>query len=242
MGIRVFLYAGIVTLTGQELDLWRALGGLAGRFLFSVLLWPVAGCLVWTLALQMAGLPWGDRRLLFFAGGALSYLALQIFLWRPIFLYVMGHELTHALAALLHGGKADDLRVSSRGGAVKVNKSTFLVNLAPYFFPIYTFGVVLLYYVVDPKFMPAVLFLLGFTLAFHLALTAYSLREHQSDIAEVGWLFAVPFIVSVNCLVIAFVVGLCLPESPRFLQYLKESAGTLSGFSQWIASLFSHRA
>jgi hypothetical protein len=171
-----------------------------------------------------------------FGAGAASYLAIQSFFWRPLFLYVMGHELTHALASLIQGGSADEMRVSTRGGAVRVNRSNFLVSLAPYFFPLYTFGAVLLYYVVDKKFLPGVFFLLGFTLAFHLALTVYSLREHQSDVAEVGWLFAIPFIACVNFLVVAFVLDLCLPESPRFVPFLRAAGAALAGALRWAFS------
>jgi hypothetical protein len=149
----------------------------------------------------------------------------------------MGHELTHALASLLQGGQADEMKVSTRGGTVKVTRSNFLVSLAPYFFPLYTSGAVFLYYVADRKFLPGVLFLLGFTLAFHLALTAYSLREHQSDLSEAGWLFALPFIAGANFVVIAFVVGLCLPESPHFIPYLRSAGASLVEFTRWAVSL-----
>jgi hypothetical protein len=208
------------------------------RAVFGVLLWPAAGALGWSLAADLWGLPWADSRLLALAGGAAAYAALHFFFRKPLFLYVMGHELTHALAAWVQGGEADHLHVSTKGGAVKVTRSNALVSLAPYFFPLYTFGVVLLYFVVDRRFLPGVFFLLGFTLAFHLALTAFSLREHQSDLAEVGWFFAFPLIAGVNCLVVAFVLGLCIPESPHFLPYLEASGGNLLRFSRWTASLF----
>lgn len=210
------------------------------KALLSILLWPLAGALGWALVAQLWGLPWKDPSLLAFGGGALSYLAVQVFFWRPLFLYVMGHELTHALAALIQGGQADDLKVSTRGGTVRVTRSNFLVSLAPYFFPIYTFGVVLLYFIADRKFLPGIFFLLGFTLAFHLALTAFSLKEHQSDLAEAGWLFALPFIACVNFVVIAFVVGLCLPESPSFVPYLRSAGGSLADLCRWVYSAVSH--
>jgi hypothetical protein len=205
--------------------------GLVCKFFFSVLLWPLAGCLAWVLAAAMARLPWSQDRLLAFSSGFGAYLAVQIFFWRPLFMYVMGHELTHALAAVLQGGRADDLQVSSRGGRVKVSVSNFLVALAPYFFPIYTFVVVLVYWIADPKFHLPLLFALGVSLAFHLALTAFSLREHQSDIEEVGWLFAFPFIGIANLLIIAFLMSVCVPGHFMFKNYLIETGQAV----QWVA-------
>ena len=129
-----------------------ALFGLISKLCLSLLLWPLACCLGLALAHSLIGLPWQDPRLLSFSGGLAFYAAIQVFFWRPLFMYVMGHELTHALAAVLQGGQADDLRVSSKGGMVKVNKSNFIVNLAPYFFPIYTALLLLVFWVADERF------------------------------------------------------------------------------------------
>ena len=187
-----------------------ALLGLISKIAISLLLWPLALCMAWALAITARDLPWKEPRLWSFSGGMALYSLIQIFFWRPLFIYVMGHELTHALAAVLHGGQADDLRVSTKGGMVKVNVSNFLVNLAPYFFPIYTFILLLVYWIADPKYQIYLIFLLGVSLAFHLALTYYSLRQHQSDITEVGWLFAIPFIAVINLIIIVFLLSHCI--------------------------------
>src|SRR5688572_19911107 len=173
---------------------------LIAKLLLSVLLWPLSLCMGWALLKTGLALPWKEPRLLWFAGGVAAYGLIQALFWKPIFVYVMGHELTHALASVLQGGRADHLHVSTQGGQVKVDRSNFIVNLAPYFFPIYTFGLMLVYWIADERFKAALVFLLGMSLAFHYALTAYSLRQHQSDISEVGWLFAIPFILALNLL------------------------------------------
>ena len=211
--------------------------GLASKFIFSVLLWPVAACLAWVLLRSMAALPWGNDRLVAFSAGFGAYLAIQIFFWRPLFMYVMGHELTHALAAVLQGGRADDLQVSTRGGRVKVSVSNFLVALAPYFFPIYTFMIVPVYWIAAPQYHLPILFLLGATLSFHLALTAYSLREHQSDIAEVGWLFAFPVIAIANTLIIAFLMSRAAPVHLGFKQYLLDSGHAMKAVVHWFPTI-----
>jgi hypothetical protein len=189
-----------------------ALLGLAARFVVSLVLWPLALCLAWALGLLLWGLPWTQGQLPWFAAGFVVYLLVQIFFWRPLFLYVMGHELTHALAAVVQGGQADDLHVSTKGGQVKVNRSNFIVNLAPYFFPLYTAIAATIWAIAAEPFKPWLAALLGLTLAFHFALTAYSLQQHQSDIAEVGWLFAFPFILGINVVITALVLRLLAPQ------------------------------
>lgn len=215
-----------------------ALFGLISKIALSLLLWPLSGCMAFALALTVRDLPWKEPRLWSFGGGMLVYGLIQAFFWRPLFVYVMGHELTHALAAVLQGGRADDLRVSTKGGMVKVDVSNFLVNLAPYFFPIYTFMILLVYWIADPRFQIYVIFFLGLSLAFHHALTLYSLRQHQSDISEVGWLFAIPFIVSINLLIAVFVLHAVLPDSVSVKAYALLCATSLKGLALWARSLF----
>lgn len=211
-----------------------ALFGLATRFAVSLLLWPLAASLTWALGRMLWRLPWAQGQLPWFAGGFALYLAIQIFFWRPLFLYVMGHELTHALAAVLQGGQADDLRVSSRGGMVKVNRSNFVVNLAPYFFPIYTAMAAGIWAIAAEPFRPWLAGLLGLTLAFHFALTIFSLKEHQSDIAEVGWLFAFPFILALNVLITALVLRLVAPSGASISLLFHDTWAAAAAGSAWI--------
>jgi len=215
-----------------------ALFGLISKIAVSLLLWPLAASMTWALALTVRGLPFKEPRLWSFAGGMAVYALIQVFFWRPLFVYVMGHELTHALAAVLQGGRADDMRISTKGGMVKVDVSNFLVNLAPYFFPIYTFFLLLAYWIADPRFQIYLVFLLGLSLAFHLALTLYSLRQHQSDISEVGWLFAIPFIVALNLLIFVFVLHVILPQFVSMKGYSLLSFESLKGLARWGRSIF----
>ena len=212
-----------------------ALFGLVLKFIAAVLLWPLAGCLGYALLKSGWELPWmAGGNLAWFAGGFIAYLAVQFLFWRPLFLYVMGHELTHALAAVIQGGQADDLRVSTKGGMVKVNVSNFLVNLAPYFFPIYTVAVALVFLIAADPYKPALIALIGFTLAFHFALTAYSLKQHQSDITEVGWLFAIPFIACVNVLITWGVLRLVAPDRISFQHFYQDTWAAAQGSFHWV--------
>src|SRR5437879_7448193 len=77
--------------------------------------------------------------------GAACWLAIYLLLPKPMWIYVFGHELTHALWTWLLGGRVKKFKASSRGGHVVVSRSNFLVALAPYFFPLYAMLVVLLF-------------------------------------------------------------------------------------------------
>ncbi len=159
-----------------------------------------------------------------FTGGAIAYLTLHLLFRKPIFSYVMGHELTHALFAVLSGGSVKSLQASERGGRVTVTKSNFLITLAPYFFPLYTVLALLGYgsaraAEAGTAIIGGIVFLLGATFSFHLVLTFIFLRTDQSDISEQGALFSYPLIYLFNISFAALLLRACLAENMDFLAF-----------------------
>ena len=71
------------------------------------------------------------------------------FLPRTMWLYVLGHEFTHALAAMLAGGKVTAFHVTSKGGHVLTDKVNWWIALSPYFVPIYALIWIALWITVD---------------------------------------------------------------------------------------------
>jgi len=144
--------------------------------------------------------------------GALSVMAgfvLHLLLWmtcpKPVRLYVLGHELTHAFFGVLFGARVSNLRVGLQGGSVTLTKSNVLITLAPYFFPFYAILVMLAAFVVrvfvSPMPFPcAWLFAVGLAWCFHVCFTIRSLAQEQPDIKEYGYLFSYVFIWISNVL------------------------------------------
>jgi hypothetical protein len=173
-----------------------------------------------------------------FITGAGVYFVMHLLLWKPIFMHVMGHELTHAFWAVLLGGKIKSLQVSSQGGQVTLSKTNFFIALAPYFFPLYTFMLIPIYFIAAVKYYPILAFAIGFTLAFHVALTLHSLRDHQSDIREVGRLFSFSFVYLMNLLVIAIVVAVVAPDVIQLPRFLLDTSQDFIKFILWTRQQF----
>jgi len=137
----------------------------------------------------------------------MCWLVVFLLLPRPMWLYVFGHEFTHALWIWLFGGRVKRIKVASRGGHVISNKTNFLIALAPYFFPFYAAVVVLVYalgqwvwgWASDSVWFH---FALGFAYAFHVTLTFEILRTRQSDITSQGYLFSATIIFLGNACVL----------------------------------------
>lgn len=156
------------------------------------------------------------------AAGYFVWVFCWFFLPQPIRVYILGHELTHALWAIVFGGRAKNLRVTPSGGSVKVTKSNVLITLAPYFFPFYTLllAVVLLIVKLIMGSVPyplVWLFFFGFTWSFHFTFTLQSLWTSQPDIQEYGRLFSYSFIYLLNIAGIALGIVFFMSVSPRAL-------------------------
>ena len=161
-------------------------------------------------------------------GGVAAFSLCWMAVSHPVRAYVLGHELTHALWGLLFGAKPSDLRVGAEGGSVRLSKSNLLITLAPYFFPFYTFIVVvaalLTYAFLRPlPFMPLWMFLVGFTWAFHVLFTIETLTQRQPDIKLYGRMFSWVFIFLVNAFIVmawlAVTTPLTFPQLFGFLAH-----------------------
>lgn len=159
----------------------------------------------------------------FFAGG-LTYLAAHVLFKKPILTYVFGHELTHAFFTLLFGGSVKSFHASERGGRVTVTKSNFIITLAPYFFPLYTFIALILYGVAVAadirKAAGWMVFFAGATFSFHLILTFVFLQTDQNDIRERGAVFSLPLIYLFNIVFAALLTHVLLAKNADFLGFL----------------------
>ena len=181
------------------------------KFLTGLLLLPLCAALTLTLVRALLVLAQSPTRLpLLHAFAGVAGLALWAIIW--LYLppltrtYVLGHELTHALWTVLFGGRASGLKVSDAGGSVRVTKNNALVTLAPYFFPLYTFLVALVWLLsvwlfppVKP-YAPIFVFWVGMTWSFHLTFTLRFLAYNQPDVREHGRLFSYALIFALNAL------------------------------------------
>jgi len=140
--------------------------------------------------------------------------------------YVFGHELTHALAAWMSGGKVHTFKVSKKGGSVTVTKPNLFVALAPYIIPLYSlilmaifFGVNYLYNVM--MYWNYFLAVLGASLAFHAALTVYALKQDQPDLKSGGKFLSGVMIVLGNSFALVFLLGVLFPKTVSWKIFLR---------------------
>lgn len=146
-------------------------------------------------------------------GGMAAFALCWMAVSHPVKTYVLGHELTHAIWGLLFGALPSKLRVSASGGSVNLTKSNMLITLAPYFFPFYTFLVIVAALITSAfirplPFLPLWMFAVGFTWAFHALFTLETLAQRQPDVKLYGRIFSWVFIFLANvALVLVFLAS-----------------------------------
>jgi membrane protein implicated in regulation of membrane protease activity len=146
-------------------------------------------------------------------GGFGAYLVLHLFFHRPLLSHILAHELTHALAALLVGGKVTAVHATTEGGSTLINKSHWLISLAPYVFPFYSVLALGVWALAAPAYRPALSFLVGFLYAFHWALTIFTLTHPQPDLEDAGPVFSLIFIFTGNMMNLMLMLIVLWPEA-----------------------------
>ena len=133
-----------------------------------------------------------------------------------LYLYVLGHELTHAFFIFICGGKISGFKVTHNGGYVITNKSNVLIALSPYFVPFWSCVALAISYLTRffieiPIHNEILYFLIGFTWTFHLAWTIWMIPRDQPDLKENGSFFSLTVIYLANVLLLATLLCLSHP-------------------------------
>ena len=202
-------------------------GSKITKFFTGLLLLPVCWILLETFLVllkadTLAGEYWRSREFLAFGLASLVWIIL-FFAWRTramMWLYVAGHELTHALFVLLCQGKVSKVHISSEGGHILTNRNNFIISLSPYFFPFYTAIAILGWTIaewiikdagtLDPLWLYA---LIGFTWMFHLTFTIWMIGREQPDVDQNGKLFSFTTIFIANMLLICTMLIVASPTA-----------------------------
>ena len=170
---------------------------------------------------------------------------------RPLGVYVFGHELTHAVWAWLCGGVVSEFKVAREGGHILTNKPNFWVTLAPYFYPVYSVALLVLFLIatliwdfrvlgsawpITP--MQGFVLGLGVSWAFHLSFTVWMICRGQSDLRMHGNFFSMVLIYLMNVVLLSLHLAIALPRA-GFRVFASELLGHTEEFSDMTWRFFA---
>ncbi len=164
-----------------------------------------------------------------------------------IYLYVLGHEATHAVAALMSFGKVSRFVFTAEGGYVETDADNLFIALSPYFVPFWMLVWMLVFWLANlcfpfAAYEPWFYGGLGFWWAFHLYWTFWVIPREQPDMLENGMLFSMLVIMLMNVAVLLGILwffGVLTPQSfwTEFADCARQTAETFVFVGNWLLSL-----
>ncbi|MFD2255955.1 hypothetical protein ACFSSA_04635 [Luteolibacter algae] len=203
------------------------------RLLLGLVLLPLCWVTTWTFLRTFSHATvekgfWQSAQFWYFTVGVVlmlgwfwSKLAQPFFLY----LYVFGHEVTHAAFVKCFGGKVLEIEWGADGGYVTTDKTNWVIALSPYFVPFWSVIALILYVTVSifteirPIGNLVFYSVIGATWAFHLAWTLWMIPRDQPDLSDNGTFLSLVLIWFGNLLVL--VTLLCF-SSPAPLESFRE--------------------
>jgi hypothetical protein len=197
---------------------------------------------------------WSGEEFWFFSLGAALWLLWFIgSFWamggpRPLRVYVFGHELTHAIWVWLCGGKVYEKQWWSReGGYIVTDTHNFWIALAPYFYPLYSlvlvvvFGVGSLFYDLTSSSATFLMMtplqwlflLLGASWGFHLTFTIWMIPMGQTELTTHGTFFSLVIIYLMNVILLSVFLVVAVPEL-SFFAFGREMLHHAEDFSEMV--------
>lgn len=177
-------------------------------FIIGILKWPIAILAVLSLPALVSALDYfqiGNMKFFVFAGGCFLYLALKVVASARTntAMQILAHEFTHIFFALLtfHKVVHIHLNLDNSGGAMGFKgKGNWLIVVAPYFFPLFLFFLIL-FFTFFERSIPSGYWIngiLGYFFAYHLESMLVQIHGDQPDFKEAGFLFCWLFILPAN--------------------------------------------
>lgn len=168
--------------------------------------------------------------------------------YAPMWLYVLGHEATHAVFALATGSKVGKMHIGRNGGYCTISSPGVLSTLSPYFFPFWLFVAATLKLAISffrPQTPYGAIWSFVFSAAYchHLFFTLKSLiGNKQPDMRIYGRFFSFSLVLLMNSLFLS--AALWILSGAAFFEYfvvLRECAAMAMAlcahFFSWITRL-----
>ncbi len=197
-------------------EFYTGLGQRMLRWLMGMVLLPLCWVTAWTFLRQFSKMTvkegfWQSAEFWYFTIGAVWMVGwFWSKLFQPFFLYlyVLGHELTHAVFVYLFRGKVTGFHVSTAGGYITTNKTNLMIALSPYFVPLWSvaaagcFALMRLFFDLTRPWDLGFYAVMGLTWTFHVAWTLWMIPRDQPDLKENGTFLSLVVIFFGNLIVL----------------------------------------
>ena len=175
--------------------------------------------------------------------GFVLFLILFTVFGAPVKSYILEHELSHMIFALLSGVRISSVSFKRSNAYVKTDRINIFIALAPYSLPLYTVMLVILYrlirHIAMSPFADSVFcFLFGVTLSFHFIATIHYIQLDQPDMKRYGYFSSVVFITTWSIVIISIMLAFMFSDI-QFILYFRSSLRETIQIYTWLIDLFN---
>jgi hypothetical protein len=147
----------------------------------------------------------------------------------PVKTYVLEHELSHILVAMMSGTKIRRVSFHTGNAYVRTDRVNLFIALGPYSLPLYTLFVILVLKLIQQfthalPVMGILYFIAGLTLSFHFVATMHYLQLEQPDTQRYGSFASLIFVTTWALIILVLVLALMF-EDVQVLLFFRESIG-----------------
>jgi hypothetical protein len=144
------------------------------------------------------------------------------------FFGVFEHELTHLVFGLIMFQRPRSFYASERRGHVTSQGGNFVDNLAPYYFPTFSYMLLAVFPLLKPGAHPYFYSLLGLVTGYHLVSNVAEFGFRHSDIRRSGPLFSLVFCIFAAVMAFGFLTAFIIGNFRGGLDFL--AAGVSHGW------------
>ena len=140
------------------------------------------------------------------------------------FFEVFYHELIHTFYSIISfKGVRSFFASDTKGGEIEITKSNFVIELSPYFFPLFALIFCGLKPFVVEEFQLYIIFFAGLGIGLHLSSVFHDFKFEQSDIEKNGTLFSFVIVLLLNIIFLGIIFSTLGTNYSRTWQFLGES-------------------
>ena len=192
------------------------------KIIIGVLIIPVTFLALITFTKIIYQIEWVKNPYVLMTYGFFLYIPVFFISGKKSFLYVIGHEISHAVTSFLFGGKILSVTVSQDSGKVRTTKSNVIISLAPYCIPFFGMCLTLIYFILSmlirtQGYLPYFKFLLGISVSHHLCFTVYYLKTKQTDITKQSVFLSYNLIILSNIAAFLFLIDIFFDKGYVFI-------------------------
>ena len=155
-----------------------------------------------------------NKNSFYFPIGIAVYIVIRIFISMlgsslMEFLEVFYHELIHTFYSIISfKGVRSFFASDSKGGEIEISKSNFVIELSPYFFPLFALVFCGLKPFIVEEFQLYIIFLAGLGIGLHLSSVFHDFKFQQSDIERNGALFSFVIVLLLNIIFLGIIFSI----------------------------------